>query len=106
MRFSDGTESSVVNWREVYISVANWLIRAGRITTANVPVRLPASITRCAVNASPMHPNGKAFWYPRELEDGLFLELDTGSVDADLSNSLKLIRAVGMTPEATKVLIS
>ena len=105
IRFSDGTEIDVVNWREVYISVANWLIRTGRITAANVPVRLPASVTRCAVNALPIHPNGRPFWTSRKLENGLFLELDTGSVTADLSYAVKLVSAVGMAPDAFEVLV-
>lgn len=106
IRFSDGTEINVANWREVYISLANWMIRAGWITTANIPVKLSGSRTRCAVNTELKHPGGQPFWDGRELENGLFLELDTGSVTRDLSYAVKLISAVGMEPDAIEVLIT
>ena len=58
--------------KELLVSVANWLVKTGRLTTGNGT--LPSGHKRYIVHTSPKHPSGKNFVADVELDNGLHLE--------------------------------
>ena len=73
IRFPSGEERRVKNWRNLYVEMAEWLVREGALTVEKCPVTPEVRRGYCWVNSEPKHPNGKDFFNPYELSNGLFI---------------------------------
>ena len=62
----NGIDHPVKVWKDVLISVVEWLVQQGLLTTKECPVRLPRASLNL-VNTSPKHPSGSDFSEPREV---------------------------------------
>ncbi len=71
IRFPDGAEKIIepTKWKSVLVAVAEWLIQNGGITKDMCPIQLDSE--RHLVHTQPSHPNGKPFFYPAKLSNGL-----------------------------------
>lgn len=70
--FPDGVQRSPRRWNELLVEVFEWLIRSGRLTPRDCPMRLGNS--RYIVDTQAVHSNGQGFKQPRQLSNGLYLE--------------------------------
>lgn len=71
----DGERFLVQSARDVLLRTANWLSKKGHLRREDCPIRVgKMGEHRCLINTSSIHPDGTAFWAPKELENGLILE--------------------------------
>ena len=56
------------------LETAEELIAAGRLSRARCPVVIGPRSKRYLIHSKPKHPNGKKFFRPKELSNGLWLE--------------------------------
>ena len=64
----DGIEKEITNnWYELQTLVVEWLIKTGRLTKADCPVKGPKG--GYLVSASPVHRNNKPFIEPKQVVD-------------------------------------
>ena len=71
IRFPNGEERQIepTKWKFVLVAVAEWLIQNGGITKDMCPIQLDSE--RHLVHTQPSHPNGKPFFFPAKLSNGL-----------------------------------
>ena len=65
IRFWDGSERSLMAWREILLTVVEKLYGQGRLTVQDVP--LWRGSQRYRVHTEPVHPNGKRFEGPKPV---------------------------------------
>ena len=65
--FPDGTEKEITNWFEFQTLVVEWLIKTGRLTKADCPVKGPRG--GYLVGASPVRRNKKSFIEQKQVVD-------------------------------------
>ncbi|MEM3908246.1 MAG: hypothetical protein QXZ17_15525 [Nitrososphaerota archaeon] len=74
----NGEIFSVNKSNEILIRTAEWLISKGKLTKSSAPIE--SGKDRWLVNSEPFHKNGKKFFNSFKLSNGLFLEMNYGSV--------------------------
>lgn len=72
IRFPNGEENQTVSLIEVLVKMSEYLIRDGRITDENCPIRFPKS--KYIIHTSPEYADGSAFERPERLSNGLYLD--------------------------------
>ena len=91
IQLPDGTEKSARNWRDLYSTIAEWLIDSGHLSPATIPSRLDALF---AVQEE---------WYDSgqrktmELKNGMFIYAGM-SASTIVSNARRLLEAFGESP--------
>lgn len=73
IRLAKGYERSCQFWWSIIAEVADWLVRTGKLTAAQCPVKIPKG-QRYIVHTEPVHINGKDFEHPYALPNSLYLE--------------------------------
>ena len=58
----------------ILINTANWLIKKGKISSSNCPIKLQGGGSSYLINTRPYHENGRLFIGAKELKNNLFLE--------------------------------
>jgi len=71
--FPDGQRYCVKKWNELLVSVVGWLIRTGRMTERQLPLRTPRSTKRYLAHTRPKHPAGHDFKQPK-MVSGVYVE--------------------------------
>ena len=71
--FPNGEERRVKNWKYLYVEMAEWLVREGALTAEKCPISVGRRKGFCLIHSQPRHPNGKDFFNPNKLSNGLFL---------------------------------
>ncbi len=72
IRFPSGSEKPLKTWKQVLVEVAEWLIQNNFLTGPKCPIG--RGYGRHIVDLRSQHPNGKDFFQPAKLSNGLFLE--------------------------------
>ena len=72
VRFPGGEERRVKNWKAVYVEMAEWLIREGALTIEKCPISTGRKRGYYLIHTQPRHLNGKDFFRPFALSNGLF----------------------------------
>ena len=65
--FPDGQRYDVKVWKDLLVSVIEWLIKTGRLTEKQLPLRTPRATKRYLVNTKPVHPTGSSFAVPKKV---------------------------------------
>ena len=101
IKFSNGEERLVENWTNLFIEVAEWLVRDGALTKEKCPVSTGRR-QWCWVNLEPKHPNGVNFYKSNRLSNGLFLV--TSDYGREHAGSCKsLLNSLGLDPSDFEV---
>ena len=71
VRFPDGKEVEIepTKWKFVLVAVAEWLIQNGKIAEDMCPIQLDSE--HYLIHKQPSHSNGKPFFFPAQLSNGL-----------------------------------
>ena len=86
--FPNGDEQSVTNWRQLHVTVANWLVDKGLLSQDGIPSQIDNLISR------------NQEWFPsgvrkfRELKNGLFVYANYGAAETVVT-SCRLLEAFG-----------
>ena len=75
VRSSGGEMQIIKNWWQVLAGVADGLVKEGLLTAADCPI---AGLG--FVNSSPVSPSGKAFYTPKQISGGLYLNVQMNSI--------------------------
>ncbi len=78
--FPDGQRYGVKKWNELLASVVDWLIKTGRLTERQLPLRTPRSTKRYLANTRPKHPAGHDFKQPK-MVSGVYVETHFSAKD-------------------------
>ena len=91
IQFSDGAKESVDNWRQLYTTVANWLIDSGHLSQDNIPTQVADFFSDEQVKFDSGPPKSK------ELRNGLLLDNNYSAPKA-MDRSRRLLEAYGENP--------
>lgn len=72
IRLAHGEPKPIKYWRDILVTVANWLAQRGILTAGKCPIG--HGHARHLVHTQPKHPNGSDFSSVETLSNGLFLE--------------------------------
>ena len=89
--FPNGDEETVSNWRQLHITVANWLIDRGHLSQDSIPNQ----ITKLISQDQEWFPSGTRKF--RELKNGLFVYTNYGAAET-VATSCRLLEAFGEDP--------
>jgi len=95
--FPDGQRYGVKKWNELLASVVDWLIKTGRLTERQLPLRTPRSTKRYLANTRPKHPAGHDFKQPK-MVSGVYVETHFSAKDIKRMACFAL-REFGVAPE-------
>ena len=95
-------EYEVSKWTEFTQLIGRWLVQSGRLQRHDCPVIVSRSKTKCSVNTTATHPDGKAFALPKELPNGLWIETNRNARQ-HVEMSQRLITKFGENPDAVKI---
>ena len=72
LKFPDSSTKPLKHWTDLFASVAEHLVKMGKISARDCPV-IKGNSTRYLLHTEPIHPNGKQFLVKREIGNGLWL---------------------------------
>ena len=102
IRFPSGEEHRITRWSDVLVELLGHLIRSGRFTRQNCPwVSKPSGVK---VNTTPFDGNGLAFASPKEVSDGIYVEIH-GTANAVIRRCLNLLNSLDIDPATVKMRI-
>lgn len=95
VRFDDGSEKQLRTWNDMFVGVAEWLHRIGKLTEADIPVHRSHKGGTQLINSSPKHSNGTRFGSFHEIAKGMYLDLGHGAkwTPGHISNMVKQVNA-------------
>ena len=100
----DGERIPVRSMADAYLQVANWLIQQGHLRHSECPIHIGKAITtRYAIHTEPIYPTGRKFFSPRQLRNGLFLEVH-GSRSQNKLNIQNLLQRYGYPPSTLQLI--
>ena len=102
IRFPNGEESRITNWRDFLTEVAEWLIRDGALTPAKCPVPDKVYSDVYVVNSQPKHPQDRDFARHYPLSNGLFLYTH-GTAKIYVDRCIALMEHLGKDPATVHV---
>lgn len=94
-------EVRVNNWTELYVELARYLVRSGKLNRSLVPVKTSRG-ARYAVTDDGRHSDGKLFQQPRDIGNGLVLETNA-SATTKLGLSKRLLEECGESPSRVEL---
>ncbi len=74
-----GDEYPIRKAYDILVNTANWLVKQGRLTKGEVPIK--AGPKRFLVNTQKVHVYGNSFMTPKELSNGLWMEVHYSRAD-------------------------
>lgn len=98
----DGTEVPLRRWRDLFIELAEMLVRSGRLRPEHCPVRVAARADRYLIHVEPVHGSGRRFWSPAQLSNGLWIERDA-SAEQSARFARRLLEEFGEDPARYRV---
>ena len=96
VRFPDGSHRPIKNWSDLMVEVAGWLIRERLMDSKTCTIKRSGRSRRFLVSAEPIHPNGKPFTQPHQVES-LYIE-GNYSAPNHAKNTHTVIEHVGQNP--------
>ena len=97
LRFSGGEVQPIKSWWQVLKEVAEGLVKRGTLTAAHCPMTGLGFI-----NSIPMNPSGKAFFTPKQVSGGIYLNVQMNSTQI-VSNSKKLLTYFDVDAETVEL---
>ena len=94
-------EVGVNNWTELYVELARYLVRSGKLNRSLVPVKTSRG-ARYAVTDDGRHSNGRPFQQPRDIGNGLVLETNASAM-TKLTLSKRLLEECGVSPSSVQL---
>lgn len=88
--------------KDILIITANWLIKENKITGEICPIL--SGRKRNLINIEPNHTNGKDFFGPKMLSNGLYIETNFSTKDCE-AKSHKLLEKFGYSKNTLEILI-
>ena len=73
--FPDGSLKRLTAWNSIPIEITRWLAINGHLNSSHCPIQRPQGRTRYILNYESIHPTGRDFEEPKEIE-GLYLDVD------------------------------
>ncbi|MCY3638436.1 MAG: hypothetical protein OXG80_04975 [Chloroflexi bacterium] len=99
--FPDGSSKRLIAWNSIPIEITRWLVINGHLNASHCPIQRPRGRTRYILNYESIHPTGRNFEEPKQVE-GLYLDVDyNGRTLVD--NARIIINQVGQDPSQFKV---
>ena len=102
IKFEGDDERSVSSWGAVYRRTAEDVVD-NRSVEYPVILAEKGAIRRCAINARPVHPNGRSFNSKIKVREGVWLENGVGLNSTRWDYSMRLLRRFGIEPSTVKV---
>lgn len=105
MKFVGQAERPVSSWGSVYRRTAEYVVDNRLIRQEEYPVVLAerGPVRKCALNTSPVHPNGRRFYSQVEVRDGIWLDNGLGRNSARWLYSIRLLKRFGIDPATVQV---
>lgn len=96
IRFPNGEERRLGQWNKLLLEVAKYLRDQGLLAKLSLPVKVPGA-SRLLISDKKVHPNGRDFFLPIDLGNGLWLETHASALN--LTNQARhLVKACGEDP--------
>ena len=90
--------------KEVLLNTAEWLVKKGKIKRTDCPVEKGSNYEWYFINVDPIHQNGKDFYSPKKLSNGLYLE--TGySAEMCIEMAYRLLEKCGYSKKVLNVFL-
>jgi len=86
---------------EILFNTAEWLIQRNLLKARDFPIQFPGS-KRYLVNNNPLHANGKEFFAPKPLSNGLYIEVHAGTEQL-LNNTYRLLEKFGVSRDRLSI---
>ena len=88
------------NSYEILVNTANWLIDNGKIKPSDCPIKVVHSkrSKRYLINNKPKHENGKDFYGPKKLSNGLWIETNCSTASC-INYAKRLLKMFGVLAE-------
>lgn len=96
----NGKDYKAKNEYEILKETCEFLIREGKLNSNTVPI--DSGHYRYIVNVKQVHKNGKKFFLPQKLSNGLYMEAHN-SYETTIKNARKLLKTFGY-PESILVI--
>lgn len=101
VQFPDGTLKRLVAWNSIPVEITRWLAINGYLNASHCPIQRPQGRRRYILNDESIHPTGRDFEEPKQVE-GLYLDVDyNGRTLVD--NARIIITRVNQDPSQFKV---
>ena len=104
IKFPDSSTKPLKNWRDLFASVAEYLVKTGKISAQNCPV-IKGNSKLYLLHTEPIHRDLKEFMAKREIGNGLWL-LTYFSPDKMHANACWLLDKFGVNPSTVLVSIN
>lgn len=98
MMFPDNSAVAISAWNQLVIETVRWLTNNGHLDVRHCPIRY---LTRYLVATQPIHPTGRDFTYPRQV-NGLYMELGFNA-PRSVKNANAIIKRVGLDASQFKL---
>ena len=100
MMFPDNSEIPITRWTQVTTEAVRWLTDKGHLDKSHCPI--PRTPTRHLVATQPIHPDGRDFSFPREV-NSLYIEMVGYDAPTRVRNTRAIIERLGMDASRFKV---
>lgn len=100
MMFPGNSEVAIAAWTDVTIEAVRWLTDKGHLDKSHCPI--PRTSKKHLVARQPIHPDGKDFSYPREV-NSLYIEMAGWDVPTRIRNTRAIIEHAGMDASEFKL---
>ncbi len=98
MMFPDNSAVAISAWNQLVIESVRWLTNNGHLDVRHCPIRY---LRRYLVATQPIHPTGRDFTYPRQV-NGLYMELGFNA-PRSARNAKTIIKYVGLDASQFKL---
>jgi hypothetical protein len=98
----DGTAVPLRRWRDLFIELAEMLVRSGRLRPDHCPVRVGARANSYLIHVEPVHASGRRFWSPGQLSNGLWID-KIASAQESARFARRLLEQFGEDPARYRV---
>jgi hypothetical protein len=89
-------------WRDLFIELAEMLVRSGRLRPDHCPVRVGARANSYLIHVEPVHASGRRFWSPGQLSNGLWID-KIASAQESARFARRLLEQFGEDPARYRV---
>jgi hypothetical protein len=96
----DDESYPIKTFKDIIVNTAEWLIRTGRLSQSVVPIQIGPKTY--LVNTTRNNPEGKSMFSPKKLSNGMYVETNASSYDAERW-ARKMLSVFGLKEELLRV---
>lgn len=104
IKFPDSSPKPIANWIDIWVSVASYLVKTGKISKDNCPISKKEGAKTYLLNTEPYDRDGAEFYLKKEIE-GLWLFTNFSAPNAQ-KNARWLLEEYGDDVSPSTVLVS